>query len=201
MHPKHVATIGRIAGLCGLLLLAPAAAAQTEPAEPLPGEVSGGSVAPTGLPLPRFASLRSAPVNLRTGPGVRYPVDWVYVRRALPMEIVAEFETWRRVRDPDGAEGWVHQSMLSGRRTAMVRRGDAANGAASGAASGAAVPQPLRAAGNDQAATVASLEPGVIVTLQRCPAGVAYCRVEVAGAQGWLSRSALWGLRDGETID
>jgi SH3-like domain-containing protein len=192
----RLAMIGRAAGPCGLVLLvllARPAAAQPQPAEPLPGEVSGGSAAPTGLPLPRFASLRSAPVNLRTGPGVRYPVDWVYVRRALPMEIVAEFDTWRRVRDPDGAEGWVHQSMLSGRRTAMVRR--------DGGADGAAAPQPLRAAGNDQAALVATLAPGVIVTLQRCPAGSAFCRVEVAGAQGWLRRAALWGLRDGETID
>ncbi|MDX2224548.1 MAG: SH3 domain-containing protein [Rhodospirillaceae bacterium] len=199
MHVKRLAMIGRRLVLCAALWAAwmgnPGVAAQPEPggsesAEPQPGEVSGGSAAPTGLPLPRFASLRSAPVNLRTGPGVRYPVDWVYVRKSLPMQIVAEFETWRRVRDPDGAEGWVHQSMLSGRRTAVVKPGDAAAG-----------PQALRAAGNDQAALIASLEAGVIVTVQRCPTASAYCRVEVAGAQGWLDRSMLWGLRDDETID
>ncbi len=73
-----------------------------------------------GLPIPRFVSLRTNPINLRAGPGVRYPVDWVYVRRYLPVEVIDEFDTWRQIRDPAGAEGWVHQSMLSGKRTAVV---------------------------------------------------------------------------------
>ena len=71
---------------------------------------------PTGLPVPRFVSLRSAEVNVRTGPGTRYPVEWVFVKRDIPVEITAEFDTWRRIRDWEGTEGWVHQSMLSGKR-------------------------------------------------------------------------------------
>ncbi len=73
--------------------------------------------------LPRFASLRAGEVNVRTGPGVRYPVEWVFVYRHMPIEIVAEFDTWRKVRDWQGTEGWVHLSMLSGRRTAIVTTG------------------------------------------------------------------------------
>src|SRR5271165_7115035 len=74
----------------------------------------------SGLPLPRFVSLRSDEVNLRTGPGARYPVDWIYTRRDLPVEVIAEFEAWRKIRDWQGAEGWVHQSMLAARRMIVV---------------------------------------------------------------------------------
>src|SRR4026209_512491 len=70
----------------------------------------------SGLPLPRFASLRSDEVNVRTGPGPRYPIDWVFKRKAMPVEIVAEYENWRKIRDWQGASGWVHQSLLSGQR-------------------------------------------------------------------------------------
>ena len=137
-----------------------------------------------GLPIPRFVSLRTNPINLRTGPGVRYPVDWVYVRRHLPVEVIGEFDTWRRIRDHDGSEGWVHQSMLSGKRTAVVTGG----------------PQVLKRSGEDTAAVVATLEAGVIVNVQRCPATAPFCRVEVDGVQGWLKRETLWGIYPGETV-
>lgn len=143
---------------------------------------------PTGqLPVPRFVSLRTNPVNLRIGPGVRYQIDWVYVRKGLPVEVIAEFETWRRIRDPDGAEGWVHQSMLSGRRAAVV--------------TATAGPIPLHKSDGEPAAVAAMVEPGVVVALQRCPSGGTACRVEVAGHQGWLPRTALWGLYPTEAID
>src|SRR5689334_22745186 len=74
-----------------------------------------------GLPVPRFVTLRAEPVNVRTGPGERYPIDWVFNRKDLPVEIVAEFDNWRKIRDIDGAEGWVHQRMLAGRRSVLVR--------------------------------------------------------------------------------
>src|SRR5438876_886029 len=73
------------------------------------------------LPVPRFVSLRSEQVNVRTGPGERYPIEWVFTRRDLPVEIVAEFENWRKIRDSEGSEGWVHQRMLAGRRSVLVR--------------------------------------------------------------------------------
>ena len=88
----------------------------------------------TGLPLPRFVSLRAGEVNLRTGPGVQHPVDWVYHRQNLPLEIIAEYGTWRKIRDWQGTQGWVHQSMVSAKRTFIViggtrtvRRKDAPN--------------------------------------------------------------------------
>ena len=163
---------------------APAAVAprQPPPAETIKedGVKSGG----LNLPIPRFVSLRADPVNFRTGPGPRYPIDWVFVRRHLPVEVIGEFDTWRRVRDPEGAEGWVHQSMLSGRRTAVVVGGL----------------QPLHREGSDQAPLVATLEPGVIVNIQRCPAETVYCRVEVKGVQGWIKRDQLWGVYTNELI-
>ena len=74
----------------------------------------------SGLPIPRFASLRSDEVNVRTGPGSRYPVDWVFKRKAMPVEIVAEYENWRKIRDWQGASGWVHQSLLTGKRSFII---------------------------------------------------------------------------------
>jgi len=162
------------------------------PAAPAPAaegaEPSETSTAPStepSLPLPRFVSLRTDPVNLRAGPGVRYPVEWIYMRRRLPVEIVAEFETWRQIRDPDGAEGWVHQSMLTGRRTGIVK----------GAAQG------LRKTNTDASETLAMLEPGVIVDILRCAADTPFCRVEVAGLQGWLKRDQVWGVYPDEKIE
>ncbi len=148
-----------------------------------PDEQAAGK--PDGLPLPRFVSLRADSVNLRVGPNARYPIEWIYVRRDLPVEIIAEFDTWRRVKDPAGTEGWVHSSMLSGRRTAIVTGG---------------VGQLLRTA-DGKPDPVASLEPGVIVAVERCPQGAVLCRVEAEGIAGWLSRDALWGVYPGEVIN
>ncbi len=75
---------------------------------------------PSGYPLPRFASLRSEPINVRKGPGIRYEVAWVFVKEGLPVEIIQEFDTWRKIRDLDGQEGWIHQNLLSGRRTGYI---------------------------------------------------------------------------------
>src|SRR5215471_20860346 len=74
----------------------------------------------SGLPIPRFATLKSDEVNVRTGPGSRYPVDWVFKRKGMPVEIVAEYEVWRKIRDWQGASGWVHQSLLTGKRSFII---------------------------------------------------------------------------------
>lgn len=137
-----------------------------------------------GLPIPRFVSLRTEPINLRVGPGPRYPVDWVYRRRFLPVEVTAEFDNWRKIRDPDGTEGWVYSTMLSGRRTAMVK-GEMRR---------------LRRNNADDSDQVAKLEAGVIVNVQRCPQGP-FCRVEVNGVQGWLKRDEIWGVYPDETVE
>lgn len=160
----------------------PAPAANDAAAESGPG--ADAKAAAAGLPIPRFVSLRTNPINMRTGPGVRYPVDWVYVRRYLPVEVIGEFETWRRIRDPEGAEGWVHQNMLSGKRTAVVTQTAAG----------------LKRAAADTAEITATLEPGVIVNLLRCPADSGYCRVEVTGLQGWLRRDQFWGAYPNEGL-
>jgi SH3-like domain-containing protein len=132
--------------------------------------------------LPRFASLRAAEVNVRTGPGVRYPVEWVFVYRHMPVEIVAEYDTWRKVRDWEGTVGWIHQSMLSGRRTVIVR-GDS---------------HPARRQPDQTAEVVARVEERVSGRLLEC--SINWCRVDIAGIRGWMRRSHLWGIYRGEEV-
>jgi len=157
-------------------LLATRAGSQTEPSL---------TINNSGLPLPRFVSLRTDPINMRVGPGIRYPVDWVYLRRNLPMEIILEFDNWRRVRDPEGVEGWVHQNMLSGRRTGYV----------------IGTHRRLMRAGFDTSKIVATLEHGVIVEVKRCPPRSSYCRVATNGLDGWIQRDHFWGTYKGEMIE
>lgn len=144
-----------------------------------------GALAAEGLPVPRFVSLRSEEVNLRAGPGDRYPVDWVYRRRDLPVEVVAEFNHWRKIRDKQGTEGWVHQSLLSGRRMLVV----------------SGKTRTLRAEPQDTARPVALLEVGVVARLAKCPRNSAFCRVEAGGHDGWLKRDEFWGVYPNEWID
>ena len=132
--------------------------------------------------LPRFASVRAAEVNVRTGPGVRYPVEWVFVYRNMPVEIVAEFDTWRKVRDWDGTEGWVHRSMLSGRRSAIVTGGQ----------------QALRRFAEAKSGMVARVDERVVGKLIKCRDN--WCRLEIAGRRGWMQRDHLWGVYKGEKI-
>lgn len=159
-------------GLAVAVMLAPAAVSATE-----------FRVGPSGLPLPRFVSLRSDEVNVRTGPGPRYPVEWVFVRRYMPVEIIEEFDTWRQIRDWQGTVGWVHQSMLSGRRTVIV--------------SGEV--RTLRREASTESPAVARAEAGVVGRLSECEGD--WCRVEIGGFEGWLERAAFWGTREDEEID
>ncbi|MBN2752523.1 MAG: hypothetical protein JXQ84_07410 [Rhodospirillaceae bacterium] len=138
----------------------------------------------SGLRLPRFASLRATQVNLRSGPGVRYPIEWVYLQRDLPVEIIQEFDHWRKVRDWEGTEGWIHRSMLSGTR--MIRMIGPIT--------------PLRAAAAPNSPAIANLEGGVIGRLLACPEASAFCRIEAGGHNGWLPRAAFWGVYRGETV-
>jgi SH3-like domain-containing protein len=147
---------------------------------------AGPAMAETsGLPLPRFVSLRSDEVNLRSGPGVRYPIDWIYARKDLPVEVIAEFESWRKIRDWQGTEGWVHQNMLVGRRMMVVIGGA----------------HPLRASDAESAETVAIVDPGVVGRLLNCPRNREYCRAEIGQTQGWLKRDEIWGVYKGEWIE
>ncbi len=133
-------------------------------------------------PLPRFASLRSDEVNLRAGPGKQYPVEWVFVRRSLPVEVFAEYGQWRKIRDIDGSVGWVHSSLLSAARTVIV----------------ADTTRTLRHGPADEARPLLRAEAGVLGKLLACE--VAWCRVEIAGEKGWMPRRHLWGVYSDETV-
>ena len=141
--------------------------------------------ADTGLPLPRFVSLRSDEVNMRTGPGRRYPVEWVYRRQGLPVEVIAEFDTWRRVRDWQGIDGWMHSSVLSGERYVVVT-GDV---------------RVLRREGDPNSPPVARAEVSVIARLLECPEKTAWCRVDIDGVRGWLRRDEFWGVYEDEVVE
>jgi SH3-like domain-containing protein len=141
----------------------------------------------SGLPIPRFVSLKADKVNVRQGPTRDHDVAWVFQRSGLPVEIVAEFENWRRIRDSDGAEGWVMQSMLSGRRTALVAPWSKSKTLS------------LYRASNEDSATVARLEPGVLATIKECQG--AWCRVTGDRFEGWLRQNEVWGAYPGEVVD
>jgi SH3-like domain-containing protein len=166
----------------------PQAAAVVEPAKPAEAskpaasEPTKGSV--TGLPLPRWASLRSDDVNLRSGPGTRYPIEWEYRRRDLPVQIEREFEVWRLIQDQDGVKGWVHQATLTGRRDFVV----------------AGAERVLRRSASDDAAPVARLEPGVLGRVRSCEASSAWCEVQVQNYRGWLKRDEIYGVYSGEAV-
>lgn len=130
----------------------------------------------TGLPLPRFVSLGASEINLRAGPGIRYPIDWVYQRRGLPVKVIDEFETWRRIRDHEGTVGWVHQSMLDGQRSVLVER----------------EVRLLKRVPEPDAPGVARLEPGVVAQLKGCRNR--WCRVTAESYTGWLPSDAVFGL-------
>jgi len=132
--------------------------------------------------LPRFASLRADEVNLRTGPGERYPIDWVLIRKGLPVEIVEEFDVWRKIRDFQGSEGWVHQRMLTGARNVLIEGGT----------------RVLHVEPDPASPPVARAEAGVVARLIECRGP--WCRVEAQGIKGWLKRAEVWGVYPDESV-
>lgn len=146
-------------------------------AEPAAEKAAEGRGPVTDLPLPRFVSLRAETANARRGPSLSHRVDWTFMRRGWPLQVTAEYGQWRRVRDAEGAEGWVHHSLLSGTRTVVV-------------AADALVP--LRTTRSDASAVLAYIEPGVVARLEACDG--AWCRVDAAGAEGWVPDGVLWGV-------
>ncbi len=139
----------------------------------------------SGLPLPRFVSLHATTVNMRTGPGFKYPVEWVYRRKFLPIEIIAEYGTWRKVRDWQGTQGWINVNMLSSQRTFIVTY----------------KVRTVRRGPDSKSPGVAGLEPGVIGQVQSCTANSTWCRVEVGGRDGWLRRAEFWGVYRHESLE
>ncbi len=141
----------------------------------------------TGLPIPRFVSLKAEKVNVRRGPSSDHAVAWVFQRKGMPVEIVAEFENWRRIRDSDGEEGWILQNMLSGKRTAVVapwRRGQT---------------MPLHNKASRNSGLVAEVGAGVVSDVSSCTGE--WCAITAGGYSGWIEQAMLWGVYPGESLD
>ena len=162
-------------GTVGVLALVVLLALDGQPADAQAGRS-------TGLPLPRFVSLAVDRVNVRFGPGKQYPINWVFARKGMPVEIIEEFDTWRKIRDYEGEEGWIHSSLLSSTRMVMIT-GDVRD---------------LRRTPGPDARVVLRAEPGVIGQLFDCEEN--WCRIEIDGRRGWLQRSEFWGTRPGEIV-
>lgn len=141
----------------------------------------------SGLPLPRFVSLKSDRVNLREGPSKDHRTTWVFERAGLPVEITAEFDMWRKVRDSEGTEGWVLHSLLSGRRTALVAPWKKTQIFS------------LFTAANASSAPAARLQPGVIANIKSCDG--TWCRVFGDGFEGYIEQTNLWGVYPNEKIE
>jgi SH3-like domain-containing protein len=148
---------------------------------------AAGDTGHSGLPLPRFVSLKADRVNVRGGPDKDHDVNWVFTRAGLPVEITAEFENWRRIRDQDGSEGWVYHSLLSGKRTAVVRLKSKNELAA------------LHAKPDRQSGVTAELQFGVLGLVKRCTG--TWCHITGDGFDGWIEQNRLWGVYPGEKVE
>jgi SH3-like domain-containing protein len=133
-------------------------------------------------PVPRFVSLKSNEINERVGPGPNYPIEWMYVKAGLPVEVIAEFDNWRKIRDKDGTEGWVHQSMLSSKRHGIVQTAETI----------------IYASEDVNSRPLVRLEPGVLVEILKCREN--WCQVRVFDFKGWIPRAFLWGIYPQENL-
>jgi SH3-like domain-containing protein len=150
---------------------------------------------PSGLPLPRFVTTRSDPVNVRVGPGTKYGVAWVYVKAGMPVEIIQEFDTWRKIRDVDGSEGWLHQNLLQGRRSGVVAPWMSASERIA-----------LRGSRDAAAGVRAWLSPMVRVDISECDGS--WCKVTARpqgntaqSFDGYMQQAELWGVYKDEAFD
>lgn len=147
--------------------------------------VSANTGSASGLPLPRFVSLKSGKANVRVGPDTDYDVKWTYVRRGLPVEIFEEYGNWRRIRDWSGEDGWIFAPMLSGRRTALVEPWTGG--------------KPARLRSGPGGAIMAVLEPGVALKLRACDGK--WCKAATSSLSGFVRQSLLWGVYPGESFN
>jgi len=156
-----------------ILLLPSIAAAQENPATHASGQ-----------PVPRFATLKAEKIFARAGPDQKYPITWVYQKPGLPIEIVQEYDAWRKIRDERGGEGWVHKALLSGKRTVLIESKDEVT---------------LKDAADPNARVMAKVEPHVVAQLLKC--SPTWCRVEADGYKGWVERNLLWGIYPTEELN
>ena len=134
------------------------------------------AMAQTGLPMPRFVSLKSEKVNLRHGPGKRYPINWILVYKHMPVEIIAEFKDWRKVREWQGSVGWIKKTLLSGQRWVIIKKG----------------PQILHRSGRSDSRIIAKIGTKVIGKLKKCT--VSWWRIQFQGYTGWMQHNQFWGV-------
>ena len=164
VHPRKKSRVPAFAGMTLMMLAVPAAAQEKQP--------------------PYWASIASGQAMTRTGPGKNYPGVWLYQRRDLPIRVVKKYEHWRLIEDPDGARGWMLVTLLSDRRTAIVKPGD---------------PRPIRVQPNNGAKVRYLAEHGVVGRIDKC--GNGWCRVEIAKRQGYIRTSDIWGVGENEVLD
>lgn len=138
----------------------------------------------SGLPIPRFVSLKSDEINVRTGPGTRYPISWVYRREALPVEVVEEFDNWRKVRDFENAEGWVLKNMLAGERTVLIGGKDT---------------QTLYQKPDTTSTPTLRAAPNVVGQLIACEKD--WCRIQIESRKGWIEKKNIWGVYPNEEFE
>lgn len=139
---------------------------------------------PSGLPVPRFVSLKSEETNIRTGPGTRYPIQWVFKRAHMPVEVVDEFDLWRKIRDMDGTTGWVHHTMISGKRYAMIKGGEV---------------RVMHIDAGEESKPLFKVAPMVLGAIQECVPH--WCRLQVNGRKAWIQKDYLWGVYPQEVFD
>ena len=181
--PEVIAETGepmRALRSASLILVASVLAAWASPAIALGAAAPKPRPTPSGLPVPRYVTLKFDPVNARAGPGDDHRLLWVYHAKGLPVQVVAETDEWRRVCDPDGGLSWVHKRTTDGRRSVMrTSPGPAA----------------IRAAPRAGAPVLAYLAPRALADLDRCDKG-GWCKVKAGRASGWALASDLWGTAD-----
>ncbi|WP_255356766.1 SH3 domain-containing protein [Thioclava sp. SK-1] len=159
------------------------AGAQTQPAAPA-AQITGPKRGPvTNLPLPRFVSLKGSEGNARRGPSLSHRIDWVFKHTGMPLRVTAEFGHWRRVEDRDGAGGWVHYSLISGVRTVIIEN-DMTE---------------LKSRPDASASVAALAEAGAILRLGQCT--IDWCEISADGADGWVQKTAIWGVGADELRD
>lgn len=167
-----------VVALAAMTLVAGPAAADRTQEVPDGSAVNRGPV--TNLPLPRFVSLKTDEGNARRGPALTQKIDWVFRRRGMPLQITAEYGHWRRVRDRDGAGGWVHYALLSGVRTVLVEQDML----------------PVRSRPDPRAPVAAAFELGVVARLGECSPD--WCEISAGGYSGWAPKQDLWGVAPDE---
>lgn len=179
----HLVLYLAIALACGGILSQQPAYAQNAPAD-----LASRKTGPSGLLVPRFVSLKADEVNVRRGPGWDHEVAWVFRRAGLPVEVIAEFDVWRQIRDSEGATGWVIGSLLSGRRTVLVAPWQPKGRTLT-----------LHGTASPSASIRAMLSPGVLGDVEDCDGS--WCRISVSDVAGYITQDLVWGAYPGEKID